>query len=212
MAIFKNSTFGNIRKSIGDDVAYRMGGQNIVRKKPVSVKDANSLAQQQRRNALTEIVKVFRNNSRVIKMGFLETIAKHSAYNAFSSTNLKNAVDFDNENASVNFEKLLVAKGTLPVPVVANFASAEASKITMTVTNQKDDNQLFDEDKIVFVFISESGKSVPHVIERKLSQNMPTALTAQGFETGDTLKVYAFHYANNGAKASDSVYLGSLTA
>ena len=41
MAIFKNSTFGNIRKSIGDDVAYRSGGQNIVRKKPAQVNDAN---------------------------------------------------------------------------------------------------------------------------------------------------------------------------
>jgi hypothetical protein len=49
MAIFVNSTFGRIRKSIGDDVSYVLNGQNIVRKKPAGYNDKNSLAQQQQR-------------------------------------------------------------------------------------------------------------------------------------------------------------------
>lgn len=212
MAIFKNSTFGNIRKSIGDDVAYRMGGQNVVRKKPAYVNDPKTEAQQKQRNALAVIVQLFRQNSAKIKKAFVERLSKHSAYNVFSSVNLKNAMSFAGVVASVNFDNLLVSKGSLPIPVIGNFADDGDGTGSFVVTNQRDGNLLFDADKIVLQTISKTSGVMGATSETQLDGAMPNGIDTNGFPAGETIAIYAYHKSANGSKTSDSIYLGTVVA
>ncbi len=210
MAIYKNSTFGVIRKSIGDDVAYRSGGQNIVRKKPVSVNDANSFAQRKRRNALTQIVMLFRIIGAQIKGSFPQREAKHSAYNAFSSIALKNAIVWTGEEATVDLSALQVAKGTLPMPQVSNFADNSNGTGTVAFADLVDNIQLFPNDKLVITRIGSEGSAPSQAEKFTLDNAQPTSLAGFGNVTGEEISVYAHYESENGAKVSDSIYLGTI--
>ena len=210
MAIFKNSTFGNIRKSIGDDVAYRSGGQNIVRKKPAQVNDANSFAQRRQRNAMKEVVDLFRANGAQIKGNFPQRDAKHSAYNVFAGKALKEAIIFIGDQANINLAGLSVAKGTLPMPQVSAFADQGSGSASVSLANLVDNVQLFPNDKLVITKIGNMG-SAPSAPEKfVLAMGFPNILNGFGSHAGEVVSLYAHHESQNGAKVSDSIYLGTI--
>ncbi len=212
MAIFKNSTFGTIRKAIGDDVAYRMGGQNIIRKKPAQINDANSVKQREQRTAMTLIVALFRFLSSLVKTSFPERSARHSAYNVFSSLNVKNAVKKADGSAIVELDKLQIAKGSLPAVVATSFADQGDGTANVTFTNQADGNVLLESDKLIIAKVSADSFKLGKVVEVSLSSTLPTAVDASEFESGEQIAVYAFHKSADLQKVSDSVYLGSISA
>lgn len=212
MAIFKNSTFGSIRKSIGDDVAYRSGGQNIVRKKPVQVNDANTMAQRQRRNAMTAVVNLFRIASGQLKQNFPQREAKHSAYNAFSSKALKEAVTFNGEEAQLDLAMLAVAKGSLPVPVCTQFQDNNDGTSTSLFADLVDNINLFPNDKLVITKIGNQG-SAPSTVEKyPLGGAMPASIEGFGTVSGELVSIYAHNESENGSKVSDSIYLGTIAS
>ena len=210
MAIFKNSTFGNIRKSIGDDVAYRSGGQNIVRKKPAQVNDANSFAQRKQRNAMREVVNLFRVIGAQTKGSFPQRDAKHSAYNAFAGKALKEAIVFTGDQATIDLASLSVAKGTLPVPQVSAFADSGTGSASVSFADLVDNVQLFPNDKLVITKIGNMG-SAPSAPEKfDLGSALPTSITGFGSFSGEQVSIYAHYESENGAKVSDSIYLGTI--
>ena len=210
MAIFKNSTFGNIRKSIGDDVAYRSGGQNIVRKKPAQVNDANSFNQRKQRSAMRETVSLFRGIGAQIKGNYPQRDAKHSAYNAFASKALKEAITFVLDVASLDLAQLSVAKGTLPSPQASTISDNGNGTGSIAFTDLVDNVQVFPNDKLVITRIGNEG-SAPSAPEKiTLIAGLPSTLTGFGTTSGEVVSMYAHHESENGAKVSDSVYLGTI--
>lgn len=210
MAIFKNSTFGNIRKSIGDDVAYRSGGQNIIRKKPAQVNDANSFAQRKQRNAMKEVVNLFRAIGAQTKGNFPQRDAKHSAYNAFAGKALKEAIVFTEDQATIDLANLSVAKGTLPVPQVSAFLDNGSGSASVTIVNLVDNVQLFPNDKLVITKIGNMSSAPSAPQKFNLGTTLPTSLTGFGSISGEVVSIYAHNESENGSKVSDSVYLGTI--
>ena len=210
MAIFKNSTFGNIRKSIGDDVAYRSGGQNIVRKKPAQVNDANSFAQRRQRNAVREVVNLFRAIGSQTKGSFPQRDAKHSAYNAFAAKALKEAIVWNGDQATIDLASLAVAKGTLPMPQATAFADNGNGSAGVQFADLVDNVQLFANDKLVITKIGNMG-SAPSAPEKYiLGAGTPIVLNGFGAVAGEVVSIYAHNESENGAKVSDSIYLGTI--
>jgi hypothetical protein len=210
MAIFKNSTFGNIRKSIGDDVAYRSGGQNIVRKKPAQVNDANSFAQRKQRNAMKEVVNLFRAIGAQTKGNFPQRDAKHSAYNAFASKALKEAVVWSADEATIDLASLSVARGTLPMPQISAFADAGTGSASVTLVDLVDNVQLFPNDKLVITKIGNEGSAPSAPTKFDLGSALPTSISGFGSLVGEKVSIYAHNESENGAKVSDSIYLGAI--
>lgn len=210
MAIFKNSTFGTMRKSIGDDVAYRMGGQNIVRKKPAYVNDAKTGRQLARRDALTQIVAIYRSLSSLVKRTFPERASKHSPFNVFSSVNLKNAFSFSNDSASISFPRLLISKGSLPVPVGNSVTKDANGNLITSFTHLMDNVNLFKSDYLAIVGIDQKGVQPHYQRFYKLDSSMPSSITNIKFDKGTTVSFYAYHVSATGHKTSDSLYLGEV--
>jgi len=210
-AIFKNSTFGTIRKSIGDDVAYQLGGQNIIRKKPVSVNDANTTKQQARRTALKRLVNVYRHIQSVVKAGFVQRLAKHSAYNAFMHENLKNAVILAGANATINYPALKVAKGSMPAISLGASPTISGNTLSVTLNNVSDNNLITDNDKQVIVVLSDDNP------DRFVTAEFPATATGShdidvsNFDSGVDLRVYLFAKSSDGQKTSDSSFVGTVT-
>ena len=210
MAIFKNSTFGNIRKSIGDDVAYRSGGQNILRKKPAYVNDANSTAQQARRSALSIVVDMYRKGSTWVRANFQARAQKHSAYNAFTSEVLKNAVNTVGALATLVFSQLLVSKGTMPSPRQLAFTDGTDGSGEIDVPSQADGVQVLPNDLVKCVLIDDI------TLESRVTDSVSAGYAGtidledtQLWGSGDK-HVYVYLANSQGTATSDSVYLGTV--
>lgn len=210
MAIFKNSTFGNIRKSIGDDVAYRSGGQNIVRKKPAQVNDANSFAQRKQRNAMKEVVNLFRAIGAQIKGNFPQRDAKHSAYNAFAGMALRESIVWNDDQATIDLASLSVAKGTLPMPQVSDFEDGNIGSSPVTLAGLVDNVQLFPNDKLVITKIGNMGSAPSAPVKYNLGSALPNSIAGFGSISGEEVSIYAHNESENGSKVSDSIYLGII--
>lgn len=147
MAIFKGSTFGNISKSIGEAVGYRLKGQNIVRQKPLSYNDKNSLSQQKTRLRQTTLVQRSREVAAIYANGYPSRPTKWSDYNAFVSYS-KDAVSVDDSlDITYDVGEFSLAKGNAQKLDVTSFSYA-GNDIVMTNSTESDNVTGFDSDKI----------------------------------------------------------------
>lgn len=208
MAIFKNSTFGSMRKSIGDDVAYRSGGQNIVRKKPAYVRDAQTIPQQGQRAAFALLVSLFRNISAIVTTAFPERLQKRSAYNDFMAKNLKQAVTIIGAEAEINYPDLAVSSGSLPVSTSSDFTDNLDGSAAIQLKDQTVLPGVLANDKQIIVCINESRPSDYSINSFPADSTNEVDVTTPRAENGDIVHVYIFTQAENKAKASDSLYLG----
>ena len=211
MAIFKNSTFGTMRKSIGDDVAYRMGGQNIVRKKPAYVNDAKTKAQIEQRTALALIVALYRSVSVIVRSSFVERLSKHSAFNVFTSVNLRNAIQVLGGNVQINFTKLLFSKGSLPLPASGSVSLSTGGGVAISLNQTPDNISTFPNDNLNIIAVEGGNKAQPVHQRVALSASGTIPTNKFSVDSGQTWWFYAYITSSNGAKSSDSIYIGKLS-
>lgn len=111
MGISKGSVWGNIKKSVGSAVGYRLKGQNVVRQKPLSYNDANTLAQQKNRAKQAILVLMYRNFRNMVQRMYSGMPATYSDYNSFVSLNHAAVTVEDDLTHSIDRSKIVLSKG-----------------------------------------------------------------------------------------------------
>lgn len=208
MAIFKNSTFGSIKKSIGDDVAYKMGGQNIIRKKPASFNDANTVNQQAQRNAFSHAVRFFRENKQYIVNSFPERLQKHSAFNAFMASGSLNAFS---DGADFGFdaaENLVFAKGSLPVNFATGGGFKAQADLHHIVKASAVPGLISVSDFVVFTLVNAETFRVVKQVKQELSTSVESRYKLEAEFAQARIGVFAHYMSADGRKCSDSVLVG----
>ena len=111
MGISKGSVWGNIKQSVGSAVGYRLKGQNVVRQKPLSYNDANTLPQQKNRTKQAVLVVLYRNFRNMVQRMFSGMPATYSDYNSFISLNHVAVTVEDDLTHSIDYSKIVLSKG-----------------------------------------------------------------------------------------------------
>lgn len=112
MGISKGSVWGNIKQSVGSAVGYRLKGQNVVRQKPLSYNDANTLQQQKNRTKQAILVVMYRNFKNMVQRMYSGMPETYSDYNSFVSLN-NPAVDVkDTLSHVIDVYKIILSKGS----------------------------------------------------------------------------------------------------
>ncbi len=102
--------------SLGDLVLYKMHGKTYVRTKPSQYRDKKSpaqLAQRQRLKVMSSFLRAFREPLRVT---FASEAVGRSALQAAQSFNMRNALAGEYPDIVVDKSKVLLSKGSLPLP------------------------------------------------------------------------------------------------
>lgn len=131
MAILQNTLIGRASGSIGGVTFSTWKGLNVGKSKPVSVANPDTDPQKAQRSALAQLVAIFRQVVGGVDLGFKKLAVHQSAYNAWMSYNLKNAVSKAGAVATILKQDLLFAKGTVGVVV---FTSRAATVSTEDIT------------------------------------------------------------------------------
>ena len=159
---------------------------------------------------MREVVNLFRIVGAQVKSNFPQRAAKHSAYNAFASMALLEAVVWNQDEATIDLSSLSVAKGTLPVPQVNAFASGGVGFTSVDFADLVDNVQLFSNDKLVITKIGNEGSAPSAPIKYDLGSALPVSIAGFGSVPGELVSIYAHNESENGARVSDSVYLGVI--
>lgn len=207
MALYSGSTFGKIKGRIGDDVAYTVGGQKVIRKHNPSPNDPKSEAQVYQRDTLALIVGFFRKASPAINAGFVERKPIHSAYNLFTSLAIKEAVVENAGVPAIDFARLRIAKGSLQPLSATTITKNAGGSFSISETSKADGFTGFDTDKLnVLIVDPNTGETATLFAVGERKQKNFTISAPSNLNT-ENAEFFLFYTSADGKKASDSVNL-----
>lgn len=209
MSVVSNTLIGPSRKKIGNAVFSTWKGVNVLKQKPASVANPNTINQQMRRSAMTQIVFIFRQIPGAVKLGFKKLAIKKSEWNAFSSYNLQNAFDYSAPPAADFIEaNFLISKGTIqPTAVLTVVADDSSNTIITTYPTTFIGSGQSALDNILLVFYNEDQDEWLNSSNGATrADGTQTTVLPANWVTGDTVDVFLGFYNSVSGESSDSTH------
>lgn len=116
MARIKNNILDAGTGSIGPVVIYKMYGKTYMRSKPDKYRDRKSPAQLAQRRKLTLSLEFLRPFKKLLRVTYAHEAVGRSAFQAAQSYNLKNAIQGDYPEQTINPAKALLSVGKVILP------------------------------------------------------------------------------------------------
>lgn len=117
MGKFKSVVFRDLSGSVGNVTSYVLDGAQVVRSKPLLVRDAKSLAQLKQRERMKVINKLWRRFANALMVGYCSPSAKVYS-NCFVRDNMRKIQVDDELNAEVNLLELSLSATGLALPLI----------------------------------------------------------------------------------------------
>lgn len=212
MTVVQNVLIGRSKQKIGNAVFTTWKGINVLKSKPITVENPNTINQQMRRTALSDIVGFYRAISNVVTVGWKELAIGKSEYNAFVSYNLKNAIDYSAPPAATSIPANgVISKGTI---MKQNITSATATGATDTIVVNWSAAVLQPgqaaTDKALLVVVNETaGTYDSFVTSVSRSANTLSQVLTNPVTAADVMSIYLGFYNPTTYKAGDSDYISA---
>ncbi len=210
MSVVQNTLIGRARQKIGGSVFSSWKGINVLKSKPLTVANPRTDAQQVQRNALKILTAFYRQVSGTIQIGFKQQAIQKSEFNAFTSYNLKNAINKAGAPvAAIIPQDLLVSQGTIAATALLSGSSTTSTQtVAVTWPTAADLPGQSSNDKAFLVAYNStlgtvfSGASIGLRSDGSGDLVLPTG----SFVVGNTVVLYFFFQSATGVKTSDSLH------
>lgn len=208
LAIFRMPFMHRLTQSMADNTYVRARGKNIIKTK-IDVNTSNTPPQAVQRLKMKCTIELCKALNGVIHAGFPERPADFTPWNAFTHANVEKVTVSEELEASVPYDKLLVAQGGL-TPLEGNItvtADADAGTLTFTHTAEEFGYGCNPTDVIYAAVMDEvrMRSRMYKLMTREEDSTMEVTLPA-GWKT-ESVAVYVFALSENRRKASDSTFL-----
>ena len=207
MAEFNSYLLGKARKSVGNITLCYTRSKNIAKAKVFTRKDNPTPEILAQRARMKVLVQLSRSLLPVIRKGFVG-IGKGSTSNAFVAANMKAVTVNDKNEATVNFEQLLVAAGIINPPKVTVTYSEENQKFLFEQEGQEEEDGFALADDQVYGVLYETERERARLVALRARGESGSTTYALPDEWDNTkVKVYCFAMQKNGKRASDSLLI-----
>lgn len=198
---------GAFRRSVGGTVYYMRYGENLVRRKAVPNENRKSSLEQEKQqqrfgiiNALGAMVKG------VVNMGFPQRKRNLSGVNMFVHLNT-DVWKEEGDEVAVDFTKLVLAKGSLLVPVATVALNSETTTITFTCPKFESENNAKEDDRIYGVVIDpKNGFCRCHELCKRGTGGEYSFILPDSWDIAE-VQMYVFALSSDGKYASKSLYV-----
>jgi hypothetical protein len=211
MAIVQNPVTGRTKKKFGSAVFSKQFGKNTMRTKPVEVRNPKTLLQRQQRSKFSLMVALSRMFMGFIRVAFKQAATSMSAFNVFVKSNISNVFTGVYPNYSIDFTKLIVAKGTLTGVNSGTVAAAAGRKIDIAWSDNSGNGDALATDKAMVLVINYTKKLVAHDTTTKTRADAALELIVKPAWVGDTVHAFMSFKTEAGNMVADSTYLGDIT-
>lgn len=209
MAVTQNTLIGRSRGSVGGTTFSKWKGLNVLKSKPESVEQPNTIGQQTQKNRMALIVQIGRGIKPALDAGFKEQAINQSEFNAFVSENIMTAINAASPPAvTPNFPALEVSKGSLSNTLISGITATSAqADVDFAFANTATTPDQSLTDVAVAVVINTTAQEVAYIIGADARSTGSTTVTMPSNLTiGDELECYLFFVKEDYSKSSDSQY------
>jgi hypothetical protein len=209
MAKVANVLIGKTSGSVGGTTFSSWKGINVLKSKPTVVANPQSDKQTAQRTAFSAMVAMYRVLVAILSIGFKEMAVKMSAFNAFTSVNLKNAFDLSSPpTATFEPENLLISKGTITDTEITDVVASDAAG---TIVFSYPDTaglpgQSASDKPLMVVFNETKNAWTSKVGTATRADGTDNLAIPDGWEVADVLHCYLGFANSAGDSASDSAY------
>lgn len=203
--------FGMIRGRVGNLVGYVLNGENIMRKIGKSSKPLTP-ARKANCQKMTVVNQFLSPALDFLRSGFRLEVAgtNRNAYNEAVSYNKMNAIQGEYPNFSLDYSKVLISKGSLPVAEDVQIKRTEDG--LMFTWDTADTCSQRDHDRAMLMVFFPKDKTINyHLIGSKRAEGKDV-LYIDPDHRNEHMEAYISFIRPDGTQISDSVYAGSLAA
>lgn len=209
MAKVANVLIGKASGSVGGTTFSSWKGINVLKSKPTIVANPQTDAQKAQRAAFAYLVAVYRIMVAVLQLGFKEMAVKQSAFNAFTSHNVKEAMDTSNPpTATFTPANFKISKGTISDTTMTSVVADKSDgTVLFTFPNTAAlPGQSATDKPIMAVYNEDKDEWISGVGASTRNTGSDSLAIPVGWLAGETLHCYCGFVDAAGASASDSVY------
>ena len=218
MSTFKKGILGGFSGKIGNVVGATWKGQNVMKILPATVSNPRTPAQQAVRSRFALMGHFLSTQRRLVSVGFKAYAETTTSFNAAMKYNLANAIEGEYPDQSIDFSKLKLSLGQLPVPSGMQAAVTSSLEFSLTWTDNSNMELASASDLLMIgVYDAETGSGYTLSGSFKRS-DANGVITLPDNWANRTVEVFVFMVStlttgeiNTKEMVSDTLYLGSLT-
>lgn len=209
MATFKQGPLGGFSGKLGPITGSSWKGKAVIKARPLSFNDANTVLQQQNRAKFKLLIQFLSVIYGFIIYGFKKQAVDITEMNAAFSANFNDGFTGTYPAYSLNYSKLLVAKGNVDNPY-SPAAQVQGTDLSISWTDNSGIGNALETDKVMFLAYNPVKKQAIIVTDaadrstRQASYSLPTAWVS------DSIEVYLAVRRAEGDDTSTSLYLGNF--
>lgn len=211
MAIVQNPVTGRTKQKFATAVFSKQFGKNTMRSKPVEVANPKTLLQRQQRAKFTLMVELSRIILSFIRLGFKQVAIGMSQFNVFMKSNIKEVIAGTYPNYSIDFTKLIVAKGTLTGADTPEATAETGNKVAIVWIDNSDSGDAEATDNALALIINHEKKSIKTDTISKTRADELLEITVPASWIGDTVHVYLSFFKDATNAVANSAYVDSVT-
>lgn len=205
MAIFKSTAFSKLEKSFGNLTACRSRGQNIVKEKVSKVYNPKTIPQQMQRKRTAKLVELCEVFDPAIAIGYPSRPSYHSIDNQFLHLNQQAVEVSEKLIVTVDYEKIIVAKGNRKLPDITVTADSENNQLTFTAVAEKFERHAADDDRFYAAILEQNRMKLKVFPLNERESTEPAVVEIpNGWNVGD-LTIYVFALTKDRKQASRSI-------
>lgn len=205
MAIFKSTAFSKLKKSFGNLTACRSRGQNIVKEKVTDVFNPKTIPQQMQRKRTAKLVELCEVFDPVIAIGYPSRPSNYSVDNQFLHLNQLAVEVSEKLVVTVDYEKLVVAKGNRKLPDITVAEDKENHQLTFTTKAEKFERHAAEDDRFYAAVLEQTYMKVKVFPLNERESTEPAVVEVPNGWNMEKLTIYVFALTKDRRQASHSL-------
>jgi Family of unknown function (DUF6266) len=209
MAKLLNGINGPFSGKVGAVVGYVLRGQAVMRGLPNKRKWGSSQAQQQQQAKFALMHDFLRTLLPFLNITYNSVAVQMTGFNKAFSYNVKNAITGTHPGLKIDYSKVMVGMGDMPVELSPTVKASPEGMITFSWTNGSALVSARPTDQ-AFVAIYCEEKKIWIYELNPASRKMGSCTIKTTQFKGKEIQTYIGFISNDGQSASDSLYTGSV--
>lgn len=203
MGKISQGILGGFSGKVGTVIGSTWKSIYYIRAIATSVKDSRTEKQLIQRSKFLASINFLKTVTPFVRIGYRNYAYRQSEFNAAMSYMLKYAVTGDGEQATIDFDKTLLAQGSLTTATDAA-VQVEAGKATFTWTDNSDTGNAVATDKVMVLAYNKDRQETVYNTAAATRADGTAELVLPANWADDALAVYLAFYSKDGQRVSNS--------
>lgn len=203
MGKISQGILGGFSGKVGTVIGSTWKSVHYMRAIATSVKDSRTEKQLIQRSKFLASINFLKTVTPFVRIGYRNYAYRQSEFNAAMSYMLKYAVTGDGEQATIDFDKTLLAQGSLTTATDAA-VQVEAGKATFTWTDNSNTGNAVATDKVMVLAYNKDKQETVYNTAAATRADGTAELVLPASWADNALAVYLAFYSEDGQRVSNS--------